>query len=285
MRLSILFLLAALGCSLDTVHADDAKSKPSTKIVVELSNNDLIGQWQVAQIKQKEQEIKLQSTAKKAHLTIKLSDDDKLSYHGFLGCNNLTATGILKNSQITFTQSSASFKFCSGAMDAEMAFNQLITQPMQAELKENTLVFKNTLGQIELHKASSMDQPNHTQNNNVKSSDTSSPPQLSEKTLEGHYKAQQMDQKNLTKLSSPITIQFQRGHLSGHDGCNGYNGRYKLTGNTLVLVGEPSTTLMMCPELENYPLLSFLGSRPKIQYEHGKLTLSNKTKTWIFLKR
>lgn len=285
MRSSTLFLFASLSCGLGIANANDSGAKPSTKVVVEFSNDDLVGQWHVTQLKQKGQEIKLQSVSKKAQLSIKLSGDGRLSYQAFLGCNDLTATGILKNNQITFTQSSASFKFCSGAMDAEMAFNQLITKPVNVELKENTLIFRNTLGQVELNRVDSMPRSKNKQNSTSEDSEASSSSQLSEKKLEGHYIAQQMDQKNLNKLASPITIQFQGDRLSGHDGCNNYSGQYKLTGNTLVLVGEPTSTLMMCSEIENYPLLSFLGSHPKINHEQGKLTLSNKDKIWIFLKR
>lgn len=286
MRLTNL-LLAALSCGLGTVNADDPKSKPSTQIVVEISNDDLVGKWQVTQLKQKEGEISLQSISKPPQFDIKLTNN-KISYEAFLGCNHLTASGILKENTITFNQSAASFKFCPDAMEAEMALGKLISKPLNIQIQEDGLLLSNTLGQIKLSKPKQPEKKEKSSTSAKPSQPKNNPPSsLSEKQLEGNYTAITMNKKALNSLSlpQPMTINITGNRFRGYDGCNSYGGQYKLVGQTFVIEDAPSSTLMLCPETEEYPLLDFLESRPQVKREKGKLILLNKDQTWVFLEK
>lgn len=286
MRLATL-LFAALSCGLVTANADNTKSKPSTQIVVEISNADLVGQWQITQLKQKEQEIKLQSTSTPFEFNIK-STNNKITYEAFLGCNQLMASGVLKENMITFTQSSASFKFCSGAMDAEMALGKLISKPLKIQTQEDGLLLSNTLGQIKLSKPKQQKKKEeHGTSTKPSQPQNTSSSSLSEKQLEGEYTATTMNKKVLNdlSLSQPMTINIKGNRFSGYDGCNSYSGIYKLVDQHFILEHAPMTTLMLCPELEEYALLNFLESRPQVKREKDKLILLNKDQTWTFLEK
>ncbi len=79
----------------------------------------------------------------------------------------------------------------------------------------------------------------------------------------------------LTRMAVPTkaSITFNDGHYSGHGGCNGVGGGYKLEDNKLTLFAGFST-MMACPELDlEHKYMKYLSSVTEYNIEGDTLDL------------
>ncbi|WP_162596688.1 META domain-containing protein [Thiofilum flexile] len=52
--------------------------------------------------------------------------------------------------------------------------------------------------------------------------------------------------KNVPNLSRPITVLFERGRMSGFNGCNSYSGNYIANEDGTLALGQPSVSRILC---------------------------------------
>jgi heat shock protein HslJ len=59
---------------------------------------------------------------------------------------------------------------------------------------------------------------------------------------------------------SPATLRFERGRVSGTDGCNRYSGPYSAKGSELELTPQLASTMMACPPAVDAQAKSFIAA-------------------------
>jgi len=86
--------------------------------------------------------------------------------------------------------------------------------------------------------------------------------------------------------TSKATVRFDKGKISGNDGCNQFIGSYATQDNTLSVSGKMMSTMMACPDMENSTAFKNSLINAKVYENDGKklLLLGGKGESLIELK-
>lgn len=82
-------------------------------------------------------------------------------------------------------------------------------------------------------------------------------------SLDGHWKA----------TVSNATVCFEKGKISGNDGCNQFVGSYTADEHTLSVSDKMMSTMMACPAMENATAFKNALMRAKVYEKDGKKLL------------
>ena len=72
---------------------------------------------------------------------------------------------------------------------------------------------------------------------------------------------------------SHATVRFEKGKISGNDGCNQFVGSYVTEGHTLSVSDKMMSTMMACPAMENATAFKNALIRAKVYENDGKKLL------------
>lgn len=180
---------------------------------------------------------------------------------GFAGCNRLTGSVLAQAGRVTFGPLATTRMACAPAVNAqETAFLRFLAEPsLRAGVQGQTLTLTAANGRTLIFRRAGA----------APQSGTFNPAALVGQT----YTLTAVGGRP-TVTSQPVTLVFERTRLGGTDGCNQYAAPYRLVGSTLVLTGEPISTLRACPDQPapvNLPAL--LASRPTLTVNATGLTL------------
>ncbi|WP_319542620.1 META domain-containing protein [uncultured Pseudodesulfovibrio sp.] len=116
-------------------------------------------------------------------------------------------------------------------------------------------------------------------------------PTMDQKTLESELVNKVWNLKNLfardVETDTPLTLKFNAdGTVEGFGGCNSFNGKYTLTGDSLSF-GPMATTRKACGAAlgeQEYTYLTFLAtiSKVKVEDEELKLFSSDQSEPMVF---
>lgn len=127
-------------------HNPFTESKPTNPYKIELSeastnkpNVDLVNTYWKAKTLNAEQ---VNVITKEPFIQF----DKNNKVHGFLGCNNFTASYQLDKQTITFNQLGSTKKMCSEAMDQETALSKALNKSAQWQVTGETLTLNNSDG-------------------------------------------------------------------------------------------------------------------------------------------
>lgn len=76
-----------------------------------------------------------------------------------------------------------------------------------------------------------------------------------------------------TSTSTKATVRFEKGKISGNDGCNQFMGSYVTQGNSLSISDKMMSTMMACPAMEKSAAFKSALTSAKIYENDGKKLL------------
>ncbi|MPY67659.1 META domain-containing protein [Deinococcus sp. SDU3-2] len=191
---------------------------------------------------------------------------------GSAGCNRLTGGVEVQGSRITFGPLATTRMACAPAVNAqEAAFLRFLTQPgLRASVQVQTLTLTAANGRTLIFRRAGSGPESGTFN----------PAALTGQT----YTLAAVNGRPAA-TAQPVTLTFEAGRLGGSDGCNQYGAPYRLVGPTLVLTGEPVSTLRAClDQPATVDLPTFLASRPTVTVTATGLTLRARGTTLTFTR-
>lgn len=192
---------------------------------------------------------------------------------GSAGCNRLTGSVGVQAGRVTFGPLATTRMACAPAVTAqETAFLRFLAEPsLRASVQGQTLTLTAASGRTLIFRR------------------TGATPEgrpLSPADLRGRaYTLTAVQGRPAAATSQPVTLAFEAGRLGGSDGCNQYAAPYRLDGSTLVLTGEPISTLRACPDQPapiNLP--AFLAAQPTLTVTATGLTLRAQGVTLTFTR-
>lgn len=197
-------------------------------------------------------------------------EGDRVS--GSSGCNRLTGSVRVQAGRVTFGPLATTRMACDPAVNAgESAFLRFLAEPnLRASVQAQILTLTAANGRTLVFRR-------------VGARPEAEP--LSPAALVGQTYTLAAVGGRPTAGSQPVTLAFERTRLGGSDGCNQYAAPYRLVGATLVLTGEPVSTLRACPDQPapvNLPAL--LASRPTLTVTATGLTLRSGETTLTFTR-
>ncbi|MDL2344574.1 META domain-containing protein [Deinococcus sp. MIMF12] len=191
---------------------------------------------------------------------------------GSAGCNRLTGSVQAQAGRVTFGPLATTRRACAPAVNAqESAFLRFLGESsLRASVQGQTLTLTAASGRTLVFRR-------------VGSGPANAAPTPA--TLLGQAYTLAAVGGRPVAASQPVTLAFGEGRLGGSDGCNQYGAPYRLEGATLVLTGEPVSTLRACPGPSapvNLPAL--LASRPTLTVTATGLTLRAGETTLTFTR-
>lgn len=81
-----------------------------------------------------------------------------------------------------------------------------------------------------------------------------------ETSLDGNWKS----------VTSKATVRFEKGKISGNDGCNQFIGNYVTQGNSLSVSDKMMSTMMACPAMETSAAFKSALTSAKVYENDGK---------------
>lgn len=191
---------------------------------------------------------------------------------GSAGCNRLTGSVQAQAGRVTFGPLATTRVACAPAVNAqESAFLRFLAEPnLRASVQGQILTLTAPSGRTLVFRRVGSDLADGA---------------LTPAALLGRTYTLTAVGGRPVGTSQPVTLAFGEGRLGGSDGCNQYGAPYRLDGGTLVLTGEPISTLRACPGPPapvNLPAL--LAARPTLTVTATGLTLRAGATTLTFTR-
>ncbi|WP_104992203.1 META domain-containing protein [Deinococcus sp. NW-56] len=189
---------------------------------------------------------------------------------GSSGCNRLTGSVGVQAGRVTFGPLATTRMACAPAVTAqESTFLRFLSEPsLRANVQGQTLTLTAANGRTLVFRRAGSGPESGTVN----------PAALLGRT----YTLSAVSGRP-APTSQPVTLAFEPDRLGGSDGCNTYSAPYRLAGSTLILTGEPISTLRACPDQPapvNLP--AFLALRPTLTVTATGLALQSGVTTLTF---
>lgn len=192
---------------------------------------------------------------------------------GTAGCNRVMGGVQVQGSRVIFGALATTRMACPPAVGAqEAAFLRFLSEPtLRVTQQSQTLTLTAAGGRTLVFR---------------RSGTTSGSRALDPTALQGKtYILSAVNGRPVVTTSRPTTLAFEGDRLGGSNGCNQYGAPYRLEGTTLVLTGEPVSTLRACPDQPtavNLPAL--LVARPSVTLTAEALILRANGITLTFIR-